>query len=501
MTSLPRAETYTQAQELARAGRAVDALACLREYLLRYPRDGRALNDAGVILAELGSPEEAAGHLIRALHYLTADRVAPLRNLAELYLQTDRPAAAAGLMGPLLEAGEPAVDLTHRIAEAFVRREDPSAAVEVLLLAGADGPDRSDLAPIYERIRGTRPKVALIGQFAGQGWLARLGDYVERRFPARLADPTDRAALPEILRESDIAWFDNCPHALAVASRLPKRCRIICRLDREALDRCRTNRIEWRNVDVVLASGSRHVADLLRGRLEAAVQSAAVLRWRLAVDMDWRLPMPGRAGKALACVGKLDLGGNTMGLLQCFAELHAADPECRLFIEGCFEEDRLEYYLRCLVRRLGIAEAVSFDGYQTDLAEWLVDKQYVVSAAIDETSAQRVLQAMFLGLKRLVHVFPGADDLFLPEHLYATCEEFRRRILHQPHRPAEYRRFVARRYSLRGGLFQAGRLLAAVEKYPLPGPLRLGDKALAAYGPTKARPHPDGKGLRRLACL
>jgi len=498
---LPRAETYTQALELARAGRAVDALACLREYLLRYPRDGRALNDAGVILAELGHPDEAAGHLIRALRYLTADRVAALRNLAELYLQADRPDAVAALMGRLSEAGEAAVDLAHRIAEAFLRRDDRPAAVEVLLLAGADGPDRSALAPVYERIRGARPKVALIGQFARQAWLGKLGDDVGRRFLTRLAEPTDRAALPALLRESDIAWLDNCPAALAVASHLPKRCRIICRLDREALDRCRLDEVAWRNVDVVLASGSRHVAELLGRCLEAGGQEVPIVHWWPTVDSDCPLPMPRRTGKALACVGKLDLTGNPMGLLQCFAELHAADPGYRLFIEGCFDEDRLEYYLRCLVRRLGIAEAVSFDGYRPDLAEWLADKQYVVSAAIDETSAQRILQAMFLGLKPLVHVFPGADDLFLPEHLYTTPAEFRRRVLDQPHRPAEYRRFVARRYSLRRGLFQANRLLTAMEKFPLPGPLSLSDKALAPYRPAKTKPHPDEKGLRSLACL
>jgi glycosyltransferase involved in cell wall biosynthesis len=116
---------------------------------------------------------------------------------------------------------------------------------------------------------------------------------------------------------------------------------------------------------------------------------------------------------------------------------------------------------------MGLTDALIFDGWQKDVATWLEDKHYLVSASIVEGHPVSVLEAMARGLKPVIHVYPGCRDCFPAEYLWRTLDEFCERILMDPYRPAEYRDYVATNFSLRRQLDSINGLYLDFEQHPV----------------------------------
>jgi tetratricopeptide (TPR) repeat protein len=130
---------YGPALALAEAGDNEAALHAIREHLLRHPKDGRALNDAGAMLFSLGRLSEAAEHLRAALDHLDGEeRSQALANLVEVYLAVATTVHGAGalpfnydcLMG---EAGAMEADGDHyRAARLYEKMRQAYSNVLVL---------------------------------------------------------------------------------------------------------------------------------------------------------------------------------------------------------------------------------------------------------------------------------------------------------------------------------------------------------------------------------
>jgi hypothetical protein len=123
----------------------------------------------------------------------------------------------------------------------------------------------------------------------------------------------------------------------------------------------------------------------------------------------------------------------------------------------------LEQYTRHMVQTLGLADAVSFEPYPSDLNAWLGDKHFVVSSGIGESQIESLLTGMACGLKPIVHNFPGAQRLFPSKHLFNIAEEFCECALGHEYDPNGYRRFVEERYPIREQLRQIDGILSQLE--------------------------------------
>jgi glycosyltransferase involved in cell wall biosynthesis len=160
-----------------------------------------------------------------------------------------------------------------------------------------------------------------------------------------------------------------------------------------------------------------------------------------------------------------------MMLLQGLARLHAMDPEFRLFFAGDYQDDGvLDAYMRHTAGEMGLSDAVVFDGWQEDVAGWLEDKHYLVSASIVEGHPVGILEGMARGLKPVIHTFPGCRDFFPPEYLWRTLDEFGERIVADPYRPEEYRDYVAAHFPLKRQLDEINSLFLAFEQNPVTKP-------------------------------
>jgi glycosyltransferase involved in cell wall biosynthesis len=75
------------------------------------------------------------------------------------------------------------------------------------------------------------------------------------------------------------------------------------------------------------------------------------------------------------------------------------------------------------------------------MKDFLSDKSFIISSSVKEGCPMNILEGMAMGLKPLVHVWPGALDIFPRKWVWASIKEATD-ILESEHNPEEYRQFV-----------------------------------------------------------
>jgi len=422
MTGQTNSEHYRRGRELAEAGRHREALEYIRAHLQAAPEDGEALNDAGAILHCLGRSDEAIDHLNRARR-LWQDSAEILWNLSEAYIAIGRAEEAAGLFDDMERMGILNPDVLNRTATVFLDQGDKANALEMLLRSLEIAPAQNVLTPMVEVIRSKRPKIAFFCGGDGMTFLHEIIEFTKRRFEVRVFEGQTQDELFEMMRWSDISWFEWCTNLAVAASTRPKVCKNIVRLHRyEAYE-----------------------------------------RWPGQVNLKRFAFVDRQRGKNIAFLGNLRMVKNPAFALQCMQKLHYIDPAYRLFFGGVFQDQVLEQYLRHTVEALGLQEVVFFDGWQDDVNAWLGDKHYIVSTSICEGHPVGILEGMACGLKPVVHNFVGAQQIFPSEFLFNISEEFCGQILSDTHEPRRYRGFVEQRYSLNRQLSGINEILAGLE--------------------------------------
>ena len=94
-------------------------------------------------------------------------------------------------------------------------------------------------------------------------------------------------------------------------------------------------------------------------------------------------------------VGRFDIPKNHPGLLRAFARLHRELPQCRLHLVGD-GESRPE--MEVLAKELGIGDAVTFHGMQSNVYPYLHDADIFVLPSIYEGIPMTIIEAMGTGL-------------------------------------------------------------------------------------------------------
>ena len=94
-------------------------------------------------------------------------------------------------------------------------------------------------------------------------------------------------------------------------------------------------------------------------------------------------------------VGRFDTPKNHPGLLRAFARLHRELPQCRLHLVGD-GDSRPE--MEVLAKELGIGDAVTFHGMQSNVYPYLHDADIFVLPSIYEGIPMTIIEAMGTGL-------------------------------------------------------------------------------------------------------
>lgn len=455
--------------QLASQGRHARALIEIQEYLLRFPRDGQALNDAGVVLHALGRHEQAADHLRKAIRYLGHMPAEAMGNLVEVYLAAKWPDDIVDMLEDLDEVGLLTGELAQKVARCFIDLGDTAAAADVLKRCRQLAPQqRSALQPIVDELHAARPKVAMFCPPGHTQYLQGLTAHLADQFQARLSSSCDTQEMFNLLQWCDVAWFEWCTDELVAASRAPKTCHIIARLHHEEAYGDLPTQVRWENVDVLLTPGQSAVVDVLTARVPQLPELTTIMPVPVGIDTEAIAFRARSAGTNLVCLDDLTPAANPIGLLQAFAELHLLDPAYSLHLTGRIDDECIAHSVRDFIDAMGLTAAIHFSPYPADLDAYLAEKHYVISARHAMGQPVEVMQAMAAGLKPIVYAFPGCGEFLREAWTWRTPEELCRRVLDEAYRPAEYRQAVQDMFALPDQAGQINDILHTLVRNPLP---------------------------------
>lgn len=454
--------SYRQGLALVREGRMTAAAVCFEDHLRRYPDDAAAWNDAGVVLFSLSRTGDAVACLERARE-LIADDEEVCRNLVRACLAAGQYPRVKQCLADLEQAGRLEVAWIEDLARSILAGGNPAGAMECVLLGMNILPDSGVLSRLADDIRSTRARVAFFCGGDGPTFLRPIEEYVRQRFPVGCFEGNTVPQVHQLMNGSDICWFEWCSELAEIGSHQVGKCKKVVRLHRYEAYLDWPKRVNWDAVDVLITVGNRFVRDTLFEQVPNLALRTRMETIPNGVDLDRIRFQRRRRGKQLAYIGDTRMVKNPMLLLQCMDELHRRDPEYHLHIAGKVQDMALDQYLRHMVRSLGLEGVVHFDGWRSDIQEWLTDQQYIVSTSVIESQGMGVLEGMAAGLKPVVHDFPGAQDTFGTEWLFRTPREFCDLVESMEYHPQQYRAFVEQRYSLSAQLKRVGGVLAELE--------------------------------------
>jgi glycosyltransferase involved in cell wall biosynthesis len=439
---------YQKGLELAEAGRHKEALECIQIYLNSAPEDAQAINDAGAILHCLGRSDEAIEYFRKA-RTLVPDSAEVIWNLAEACLAVGNAKHAAELFDDMGKKGILNADVLNRTANILLEQGDKAGALDMLVRSLAISPGQDVLKPMMDVIRSKRPKIAFFcGLSSDVKFLTDIYSFAEERFPVKFFEGRDVTQMYELMKWSDISWFEWCTDLAVEASKLLKVCKTVVRLHRFEAYCDWPAKLRWENIDTLITVGNSFVKDALLRQVPALEARTRVVTIPNGINLQKFKFVEKPRGKNLACIGYLNMRKNPMFLLQCMQKLHFIDPQYRLFFAGVFQDAALEQYIRYMVKALDIADVVFFDGWQDDVNGWLQDKHYIASSSIGESQGMGVLEGMACGLKPVVHNFPGADQILPSESIFNISEQFCQQVCCENYQPWVYRKFVEERYPL-----------------------------------------------------
>jgi tetratricopeptide (TPR) repeat protein len=492
MTTQTDLNHYQRGLELASSGRHQEGLNCIREHLRVAPNDAQALNDAGAILHCLGRSEEAVDCLAKARN-LQNDSAEIVWNLVEVYLACGRAVEASSLFDNMERMKILSVEVLNRTATMLLDQGRKGQAIEVLLRSCRLWPEQEVLKPMLGVVRSKRPKVAFFRDLNSRGSgedgaFAEACEFIRQRFQTEFYPGFD-GMLPgealagmreserqaekvaNLVRWSDIAWFDGGGEMTVEASRLGGDSRIVVSLRRSDLRGRWAKDVRWENVSILVQIGGpatslsvgSPVEDMLLEQVPDIHNRTRLVVVPNGIDLCRYTLRRRERGKHLACIGCLTTEANPAFLVQCMQKLHYIDPGYKLSFAGTFEGPLLEQYLRHMVRALNLEDVVTFEPPCGELNHWLSDKHFIVAAGISENQVEALLAGMACGLKPVIHNFPGADKLFPQRHLFNIAEQFCELVLARDYEPEQYRRFVERHYRIEEQLSRVNGILQQLE--------------------------------------
>jgi len=462
MTMETNSNCYQRGLELAEAGQYQEALGYIQEHLHTSPEDAQALNDIGAVLHCLGRSDKAIEHFVKAKK-LKGDSAEILWNLVEAYLAVGRPHEAMRLFDDMEQMGILNPDILNRTANVFLNQDNKADAVEMLLRSLQILADQEVLKPMIEVIRSKRANIAFFCGGDGMTFLNEIAEFAKSRFPVRFFEGGDINQMRELMKWSDISWFEWCTNLAVAGSQLPKVCKNIVRLHRYEAYEQWPQQVNWANIDLLITVGNSFAKDALINRVPDIETQTAIIAIPNGVNLEKFVFTNRSRGKNIAFLANLRMVKNPAFVLQCVQKLHYIDPEYRLFFGGIFADPALEQYLRHMVNALELGDVVFFDGWQADINSWLEDKHYIVSTSIIESQGMGLMEGMACGLKPVIHNFPGASQIFPPEFLFNIAEEFCEQILSDKYEPQRYRKFVEENYPLKNQLSKINNILIQLE--------------------------------------
>jgi len=369
------------------------------------PDNAEGFNDLAVVLAHSGKADEAVEYL------KTATRLNPFyekayENLAECCIDQHRFDEAIEAIDGFLELvpdDHKMTELRNRVARVSQPVQTPEPRKPITVTKPSE----------------TVKKGYKIAFFSTQnsfadGILRRLStDNEIRRFAGQNVEQ-----FTELLRWADIAWFEWCDHLLIEATKLPKTCKIICRLHSYEAFTEMPDKVDWSKVDKLILV-NQNVEHVLRTFHNLPVKPEIIHN---GVDVSrFVVPEDKKYGKNICSLGYINYKKNPALLLYCFKAIHDWDPEFKFHIAGAHQDPRIKIYFDHMLTKLNLP--ITLEDWVNDVPEYLKDKDFVISTSLFESFHYSIAEGMASGVLPLVHHWPGAENIYPGKYFFYTPDD------------------------------------------------------------------------------
>ena len=233
------------------------------------------------------------------------------------------------------------------------------------------------------------------------------------------------AQLAEIMSRVDLAWFEFCDDAIVTATTGPKVCPIVCRLHSYEVFADTPAVVQWAKVDCIVFVAA-HIQEIFEARFGNLVPSSTQrIVIHNGVNLDQFGAPPGKlyGSKKVAYVGYINFKKNPGLLLQCFEEILVKDPTYTFHIAGMHRDERIRLYIEKYITDNKLP--VVFHGWipHVSLADWLFDKDFVISTSYLESFCYGIAEPMACGVVPLIHRWVGAEGLYADDFLFSSARQ------------------------------------------------------------------------------
>ena len=208
----------------------------------------------------------------------------------------------------------------------------------------------------------------------------------------------------------DVVWLEwaNEIAAIATASGLIRKKKVIVRLHSYEVFGDYINEIDWSEVDLLISVADHIVdlAELVKSDLDECVNIETINN---GVDINkFKLLNPDEGSRYnIGWVGDICYKKAPELALQIIAEL---GDEYVLNMAGRFIDLRYKHYMMSMVERMGLKNNVKFHGY-IDIAEsrfWALN-DFCLNTSLHEGHPYSILEAMAQGAVPVIHNFIGSE--------------------------------------------------------------------------------------------
>ena len=248
---------------------------------------------------------------------------------------------------------------------------------------------------------------------------------------------------------SDVSWFEWANGPIIHATKLPKVCRIVCRLHKYEAYSDSPKQIDWNKVDnfILVSSVMLDVfKELQIGDIEKRTKVHIIPN---AIDLSPYKFKLKKKGFNIAYISRFHPDKNPALMIQILSEVVKIDPRYRCFMVGTIQNLPLYQYIKHMIKQLGLQENLIYEGITTDVNSWLDDKHYILSTSIIESQGMCIVEGMAKGLKPVIHNFVGDPcAIFDRKYVFNTSKQAVEMILSDEYFPAEYRKHIELKYNL-----------------------------------------------------
>ena len=261
-------------------------------------------------------------------------------------------------------------------------------------------------------------KVAIVCAKGLNSFTAGIGSVLARKHEVReylveTAGDIDRAT-----EWADVLWCEWANQVAGYVSEANKKPCVV-RMHRYEAHTGLVKQVKWENVRA-LVSTSRHVLDFAAAKVEGLEKLTRCVVIPSGIDLSkWPLQKHDGSQHRIGVVSYVH-GRKQPGIwLHLLTHL---PRKWHLYHAGTFQEPEWVPYLRLQAKLLDREENIHFDGWVSDVASWWKDKDYCLSASMDEGCPYNVIEAAACGVKPVVHEYVGAREQFSGDWLWHSAE-------------------------------------------------------------------------------